>query len=443
MSRSDSAVDPSMGSRNMGSRTKSEVGWILYDVGNSAFVLVMVTAVMPIFFKDVAAHGLPDVVSTAYWGFANATASVILALLSPVLGAMADYQGRKKIFFLFFLGLGLLFNLALAGIGPGMWLLCLIFFVVARVGWAGANLFYDAFLVDVTSHERMDLISSRGYAWGYVGSVLPFLAVLWLMIGAGKIDEQRGLPLEPVHMGFIVVTVWWFLLSLPLIKTVRQIHFIPPSDRPVQESFRRLWRTFQRIRGHRSVFLFLGAYFFYIDGVGTVISMSTAYGRDLGFSVNLLIGVILFIQLVAFPFALLYGRLARRFSSKSMLMVGICVYCLITVMAFLLPDIRDAELKVALFWIIAFLVASSMGGIQALSRSFFAGLIPKEKSGEFFGFFNVFGKFAAIAGPLLMGGIAKISGHSRWGVLSLLILFLAGLWLLKRVEVKSSNAHSV
>ncbi len=423
-----------------GGQTKTELSWILYDVGNSAFVLVMITAIMPIFFKDVAAAGLPDVVSTSYWGFANATASVILALLSPVLGAMADYRDKKKRLFLFFLGLGLLFTLALVGIGQGMWVLCLIFFVVARVGWAGANLFYDAFVVDVTSRERMDLVSSQGYAWGYVGSVPPFLVILWLIMGAGDI-EQGGLPLEPVRMGFIVVAAWWFLFSLPLIKTVRQIHFIPPSARPVRESFSRLWQTFQRIRTHRSVFLFLGAYFFYIDGVGTVISMSTAYGRDLGFSVTLLIVVILFIQLIAFPFALLYGKLAQRFSSKTMLTIGIWVYCLITVLAFMLPDIRDTELKVVLFWIIAFLVASSMGGIQALSRSFFAGLIPREKSGEFFGFFNVFGKFAAIAGPLLMGGIANLSGHTRWGVLSLLVLFLVGLWLLKQVEVESPSSN--
>ena len=169
--------------------SRKELAWILYDVGNSAFVLVMITAVMPIFFKDVAAAGLPYVVSTAYWGFANAGASVILALLSPVLGAMADYQDKKKAFFVFFLGMGLFFTMALAGIGPGMWMVCLIFFVLGRVGWAGANLFYDAFVVDVTSPERMDLVSSRGYAWGYIGSVIPFVFILWLLTRAGDISR--------------------------------------------------------------------------------------------------------------------------------------------------------------------------------------------------------------------------------------------------------------
>ena len=418
--------------------SRSEFAWILYDVGNSAFVLVMITALMPIFFKDVAAAGLPDVVSTAYWGFANSAASVILALLSPVLGAMADYRDKKKIFFVFFLGIGLVFTLALTGIGPGMWMLCLIFFVLGRVGWAGANLFYDAFLVDVTTRERMDLVSSRGYAWGYIGSVIPFLFILWMLTSKGDIARD-GLPLGPVRVGFLVVAAWWLLFSLPLLKAVGQRHFFPRSARPVQDSFKRLWLTFQSIRTHPSVFMFLGAYFFYIDGVGTIISMATAYGRDLGFSITLLIVVILFIQIIAFPFALVYGRLARRFSTKTMLFVGICVYCMITVIAFMLPEVRDPELKVWLFWLIAFLVASSMGGIQALSRSFFARLIPMEKSGEFFGFFNVFGKFAAISGPLLMGGVAKISGHTRWGVLSLLVLFLTGLWLLNQVAEGDDN----
>jgi len=287
--------------------------------------------------------------------------------------------------------------------------------------------------VDVTTCDRMDLISSRGYAWGYIGSVAPFLFILWRITAAGDISHG-GLPVEATRMGFLVVAVWWFLFSLPLVKTVQQRHALPFSAHPIRESFQRLWQTFQRIRTYQSVFLFLGAYFFYIDGVGTIISMSTAYGRDLGFSVTLLIGVILFIQIIAFPFALLYGKLARRFTSKTMLMGGIAVYCLITFVAFMLPEIQDPELKVGMFWCIAFLVASSMGGVQALSRSFFARLIPREQSGEFFGFFNVFGKFAAIAGPLLMGGIAKMTGHSRWGVLSLLILFLAGLFLLNKVK---------
>ncbi len=411
--------------------TREERSWVLYDVGNSAFVLVMVTAIMPIFFKDFAAAGMSGVESTAGWGFANSTASLILAVLAPVLGAMADYQDRKKRFFLFFLYLGITFTVLLVFVGRGQWLLCLVLFVVARVGWAGANIFYDAFLPDVTSRERMDLISARGYGYGYIGSVIPFLIIIGLLLGSGM---GSGLPVGPTRAGFLIVALWWLLLSLPAIKNLRQIHFLPADPAPVQQSFLRLWRTFKEIRRYKQAFLFLAAYFFYIDGVDTIITMSTAYGRDLGFGVPLLIIVLLVIQIVAFPFALLFGRLAGRTSTRRMIFVGIGVYCVATLAAFFLPVIDDMFVKTLAFWIIAILVASSMGGIQALSRSYFCRLIPAEKSAEFFGFYNVFGKFAAITGPFLMAVVGRLTGETRWGVLSILILFVVGALLLSRVE---------
>jgi UMF1 family MFS transporter len=416
--------------------TKSERGWVLYDVGNSAFVLVMVTAIMPIFFKDYAAGGLPAAVSTANWGFANSTASLILAVLAPILGTMADYRGQKKVFFIFFLVLGLVFTLALPIVREGQWLFCLILFVLARVGWAGANIFYDAFITDVTIPARLDIISSRGYAWGYIGSVIPFLAVIGLILSAGMSD---GLPVPEVKIGFCIVVVWWLLFSLPLIRNVRQTHGIARSTTPVRDAFARLFATVKEIRAYRQVFIFLAAYFFYIDGVGTIISMSTAYGRDLGFGITLLIAVLLFIQIVAFPFALLFGRLAARFSTRTMLLAGICVYIVATLIGFSLPSVDNIGVKTALFWCIAFLVASSMGGIQALSRSYYARLIPVEKSAEFFGFYNVFGKFAAITGPFMMGLVGHLTGHTRWGVLSLLLLFITGAALLLLVAEEKSE----
>ncbi len=411
--------------------SREELSWVLYDVGNSAFVLVMVTAIMPIFFKDIAASHLPGATSTAHWGFANSAASLILACLSPILGAMADYHNRKKIFFLFFLFFGLSFTLTLPLVGQGQWLLCLFLFVLARVGWAGANIFYDAFLIDITTKERMDIISTRGYASGYIGSVIPFVIILGLILSAGM---SEGLPLFETRLGFGIVALWWLLLSLPAIKNLKQHHYIPHSTTPIADSFKRLWKTLIEIRQYKQPFLFLAAYFFYIDGVGTIISMSTAYGRDLGFSVTLLIVVLLFIQVVAFPFALLSGRLATIFSTKRVLLWGIGIYCLVTLLAFLLPSIDNISVKTSLFWIIAFLVALAMGGLQALSRSYFGKLIPPEKSAEFFGFYNVFGKFAAITGPFIMGIVAQITGESRWGILSILLLFIIGGFLLSRVE---------
>ena len=411
--------------------TREERSWVLYDVGNSAFVLVMVTAIMPIFFKDFAAVGMSGVESTAGWGFANSTASLILAIMAPVLGAMADYKDRKKRFFLFFLYLGITFTVLLVFVGRGQWLLCLVFFVVARVAWAGANIFYDAFLPDVTSRERMDLISARGYGYGYIGSVIPFLLIIGLLLGSGM---GNGLPVGPTRAGFLIVALWWLILSLPAIKNLRQVHYLPTEPAPVRQSFLRLWRTFKEIRHYKQAFLFLAAYFFYIDGVDTIISMSTAYGRDLGFSVSLLIIVLLVIQVVAFPFSLLFGRLAARTSTRRMIFVGIGVYCIATLAAFFLPVIDDMFVKTLAFWIIAILVASSMGGIQALSRSYFCRLIPAEKSAEFFGLYNVFGKFAAITGPFLMAVVGRLTGETRLGVLSILVLFVVGALLLSRVE---------
>ena len=412
--------------------SREEKSWILYDVANSAFVLIMVTAIMPIYFKDVAAQGLPSAVSTAHWGFANSAAALVLALVAPMLGTLADYRDRKKRFFLLFLSVGLIFTLALSFISAGQWLLCLVLFVCARIGWAGANIFYDAFLVDVTTRKRMDMISAQGYALGYIGSVIPFIIVIALILSAG-IDD--GLPVKEVQLGFVIVAVWWILLSIPAIKNVKQVHFLPVPQSPMISSFQRLASTFSNIRQHRQPFLFLIAYFFYIDGVGTIISMSTAYGRDLGFNITLLIVVLLFIQVVAFPCTLLYGKLSERFATKSLLMTGIIIYCLVTLLAFSLPWISDIKMKTALFWFIAFLVASSMGGLQGLSRSCFGKLIPAEKSAEFFGFYNVFGKFAAITGPFLMGLITRLTGETRWGILSILVLFLAGAYFLSKVQL--------
>ncbi len=411
--------------------TRQERSWILYDVGNSAFVLVMVTAIMPIFYKDYAAAHLSGALSTAHWGFANSGASFVLALLSPVLGAMADYKMRKKYFFLIFLFIGLIFTLTLTLVQQGQWLMCLALFVIARIGWSGANVFYDAFIIDVTTKERMDSISAMGYGFGYLGSVVPFAIIITLIFSAGMAD---GLPIQAAKTGFIIVALWWACLSIPAITNLKQHHFIELSARPFSDSFKRLYRTLLEIKKHRQPFLFLVAYFFYIDGVGTIISMSTAYGRDLGFSATLLIVVLLFIQIVAFPFTLLFGKLATLFTAKKMLLAGITIYVVVTLLAFFLPSVEDIKIKTILFWFIAFLVASAMGGIQALSRSFFAKLIPPEKSSEFFGFYNVFGKFAAITGPFLMGAVGGLTGDSRWGVLSIVILFIIGGLLLMRVD---------
>lgn len=419
--------------------TKEEKSWILYDVGNSAFVLIIVTTIMPIFFKDIASKGIPDALSTANWGFANSLASLVLAVLAPILGSIADFQYLKKRFFVFFLCVGLIFTVLLTFIGPGAWIYCLVVYIFSRVGWAGANIFYDAFIVDVTEKKRMDMISTRGYAYGYIGSVFPFLIVIAIILLWPGGKNTAAVHPTPAKIGFLIVAAWWLLFSLPMLKNVRHKYYIPGSATPVKDGFIKLFNTFKEIRKFKQAFVFLIAYFFYIDGVDTIISMAAAYGMDIGLNTTMLILAILMIQIAAFPFALLFGFLADRYSAKPMIFVGIGVFTLITLIAFFLPDIADLTLRTITFWGLAFLVATSMGGIQALSRSYFGKLIPAERSAEFFGFYNIFGKFAAISGPFIMGMLTRLTGHSRFGILGILVLFITGgilLYSVKEPDVK-------
>ena len=410
---------------------RSEKSWILYDVGNSAFVLIVVTVLMPIFFKEVVARDLAPAVSTAWWGYANALSSLFLVVLAPILGVFADYRGwKKKLFTCFFLT-GVTATALLTLSGPGAWVYCLTIFIVARTGWAGANVFYDSFITDITEPARMDRVSTAGYAWGYIGSVAPFLAVIGLITGLGS---GGSIPVLAARISFAIVAVWWLAFTLPLLRDVQQTHFCPPATHPVREAFKRLRSTFSDIRNHRNAFMFLLAYFFYIDGVDTIITMAVAYGVDLGLSSATLILAILVIQLVAFPCSLAWGRLSGHYSAKLLLQAGIAMYSLITLIAFLLPSLPTLQSKTAVFWTLSILVGTSMGGIQALSRSFFGRLIPAEQSAEFFGFYNIFGKFANIAGPLLVGAFGQLTGHSRYGVLSILVLFVMGSLILTRVQ---------
>jgi len=419
--------------------TREEKSWILYDVANSAFILTISTAIMPIFFKNVAARGVENAVSTANWGMANAFASLLVALLAPLLGTLADYQGWKKRFFLGFLFLGVIFTLLLTLPGEGDQVLCLLLYVTAYIGFAGANIFYDAFLVDVTPDSKMDWISSNGFAWGYLGSTVPFILSMILI----QKPSLAGLdsPLQATRIAFVLTALWWLIFSLPMIRNVHQRHFIPPSAHPLRGSFRRLLATFQEIRQYRLAFLFLLAYFFYIDGVDTIIRMATAYGVDIGMTTSQLLTLILVIQILAFPFALLYGKLAVLLGTKPMLYAGLGVYLIIVLIAFYLPELPTASKKIFFYWMLAFLIASSQGGLQALSRSYFGRLIPKEKSAEFFGFYNIFGKFAAILGPLLMALASRMTGQSRYGILSLAVLFVLGGLILLRIPMSAAASE--
>ena len=409
--------------------TKEEKGWIWYDIANSVYSLIIITTIMPVFFKSYASAGIPDATSTANWGIANSIASLIIALLAPALGAMADRPGRKKRFFAFFLFIGLIATLMLTMIGHGQWVLALVIFTVSVVGYSGANVFYDSFLIDVTTHERMDWISSAGYALGYIASVLPMVIILLMFHLGGS-----GNSVTVTKLAFVITAVWWGVLSVPMLRNVKQKYHSVDTGQSITGSFLQLFKTFRAIRKYRNAMIFLGAYFLYIDGIGTIVKMAVPYGQDLGLTPASLVLVVLGIQIVACPCALLYGRLAEKYTARRLITAGIIIYTFITFIGSMIPLLQSRDHRLILFWALAMLIATSQGGVQSLSRSFFGKLIPKENSAEFFGFYNVFGKFATVAGPLLMAIMIELTGQSCFGFLSIGFLFIAGLWLFLKIK---------
>ncbi len=410
----------------MSRMSKEEKSWVFYDWANSAYSILITTAVFPLYFKAAATEaGLAAATSTAYWGYANSFATLMISICAPVLGSVADFRGFKKRFFTFFFALGIIFTFLLAIVPSSQWLILLICYMITVIGFGGTNIFYDAFLVDVTTEERMNQISSRGFAMGYIGSTIPFIMGIALIILA----KQEIIPFSvsvASRLAFAITALWWGLFTIPMLKNVKQIYYKERVPRLVTNGFKQLFETFKKIKLYRPLFLFLIAYFFYIDGVNTIITMSTTYGSDLGIdSTNLLI-ILFATQVVAAPFAILYGKLADKFTGKTMLLIGIFMYIVICGYAYFLKTTLD-------FWILAMLVASSQGGIQALSRSYFAKLVPKESSNEFFGFYSIFYKFAAILGPFLVGATTQITGNTNSGVFSLIVLFIIGGIILLRV----------
>ena len=403
--------------------TGMERAWILYDVGNSAFVL-MVATLIPIFFNALAADGgLSSVEYLAYWGYAASAVTIITAILSPILGTLADTRGFKKPIFTLCLVVGVAGCCAM-GLAK-TWLPFLLIFIFAKVGFSGSLVFYDSMLGDVTTPERMDEVSSRGYAWGYIGSCIPFVVCLALVLGAGAIGISQ---MTALNIALFITAAWWLVTTLPLLKNYKQLHYVEVEKHAIQQSFARIGHTIRHLHEDKQVFWFLLAFFCYIDGVYTIIDMATAYGTALGLDTTGLLLALLVTQIVAFPSALIFGRLSSKYPSTTLIPVCIAAYAGIAVFAFFLSQQWQ-------FWVLAVIVGMFQGGVQALSRSHFAKITPPEKSGEYFGLFDICGKGASFLGTMIVSVGSQLTGSANVGVGSLIVLFIIG-FVLFRVSCK-------
>ena len=405
------------------SLTGLERAWILYDVGNSAFVLLVATLI-PIFFNALAEEGgLSSVEYLAYWGYAASAVTIITAVLSPILGTLADTRGFKKPIFILCLVVGVAGCCAM-GVAK-TWLPFLLIFVFAKVGFSGSLVFYDSMLSDVTTPDRMDVVSSRGYAWGYIGSCVPFVVCLALVLGSGAIGLSQ---MTALNIALFITAAWWLAMTLPLLKTYRQLHYVEVEKHAIRQSFARIGHTLRHLHEDKQVFWFLLAFFCYIDGVYTIIDMATAYGTALGLDTTGLLLALLLTQIVAFPSALIFGRLSAKYPSTTLIPVCIAAYAGIAVFAFFLTQQWQ-------FWVLAVIVGMFQGGVQALSRSHFAKITPPEKSGEYFGLFDICGKGASFLGTMIVSVGSQLTGSANVGVGSLIVLFVVG-FVLFRVSCK-------
>lgn len=404
----------------------------MYDWANSAFATTVMAGFFPLFFKEYWADpGNPDA-STFYLGLANSLASIIVAALAPFLGAIADRGSAKKKFLFTFAFFGIIMTSGLWFVAQGYWQMAVIFYVAASVGFSGGNIFYDSLLPSIADESKVNYASSLGYALGYIGGGLLFLLNVLMF----KFPETFGLSdsAAAIKLSFVSVAIWWALFSIPVMLFVRepQIYDRVPLSKAVTLGWKQLRDTLRDIRHLKVVGLFLLAYWFYIDGVDTIVKMAVDYGMSLNFEESALITALLIVQFVAFPAALIYNWIASRIGTKRAIEIAIMAYCFITLLGYFMQTEQH-------FFVLAILVGLFQGGIQALSRSLYTRLIPAEKAAEFFGFFNMLGKFAAVLGPMLMGSVTLLTGNARLGILSILILFAIGWYLLRKVDISEGE----
>ncbi|MGD8907737.1 MAG: MFS transporter [Chromatiales bacterium] len=412
-------------------RQPSVLAWTFYDWANSAFATTVMAGLFPLFFKQYWSAEVAATESTFRLGLANSLAGILVVCLAPLLGALADQAGARKRFLLFFAIMGIVMTGALPLIAMGQWALALALYVLAVLGFSGGNIFYDALLVSVTEERHYDRVSAYGFAFGYLGGGLLFTLNV-VMILKPALFGLAGTA-EAVKLSFFCVSLWWALFSVPLFLWVKEPSAVATRADWISAGFRQLLSTLGKVRQLRMTFLFLLAYWCYIDGVDTIIRMAVDYGLSIGFDANNLMLALLITQFVGFPAALVFGHIGVRRGPKQGIMLAIFTYLMIILWAYRMDSLWE-------FYLLAVAIGLVQGGIQALSRALYARLIPRDQSGEFFGFYNMLGKFAVVLGPLLMGWVGVLTRDSRLSILAIGLLFILGALILTRVDIRAGQA---
>ncbi|WP_430787865.1 MFS transporter [Virgibacillus flavescens] len=414
---------------------KTVRSWMLYDFGNSAFSTTIMAAVLPVFYYDVAAAGLDDSLATSYWGYSQSIAVLIVAILAPLLGAISDYSASKKKFLRFFAFMGMIASILLGFIGEGDYMFASLLLIIGTIGFSSANIFYDAFLPEIATDDDMDKISANGFAFGYIGGGI-LLAINILMILK---YQWFGIPNATVasQLSFVSVGIWWFIFSIPLLKNIKEEKKAPVKrDKSyVSIGFTRVTTTFKEIKQYKQLLIFLLAFWMYNDGISTIIKMATIYGRDIGIDSNSLIAALLITQFVGIPFTFLFGWIAKKITAKKALMITLYIYIGIVILGYFMTTALH-------FYLLAVCVGLVQGGAQSLSRSIFGRMVPANKHGEFFGFYGISSKFAAIFGPFLFALVGQLTGSSRLGIISLVVFFVLGIILLRFVNIEKGMAEA-
>lgn len=411
--------------------TPLEKCWIGHDIGNSAFIM-MVSTLFPIFFNALAEDaGISSVDYLAYWGYAGSIATLLVAMIGPICGTLADRKGFRKPLFALSLAVGAI-GCAVLGFSSS-WIVFLVIYVVTKVGYSSSLVFYDSMLPEITTESRMDEVSSRGYAYGYIGSVIPFAVCLMVVLMPQTFALTTG---SAMCVAFAITAVWWLGMTVPLMRRYHQSAYAPQQGHPFAAAFRQLGKTLRNLRQEKHVFLYLLSYFFFIDGVYTIIDMATAYGTALGLDTTGLLLALLVTQIVAFPFAIAFGRLSSKYNTGLLIKICIAAYTGITVFAMFLSEQWE-------FWVLAVLVGMFQGGIQALSRSYLGKIIPPQHSGEYFGLMDICGKGASFVGMLLVSAVTQLTGNESVGVGALVLMFAVGFALFCKADRLCRDRRSV